>query len=253
MEWSSMQEGSSQQPKPIRQVAYRSLAPAGINKGMSAAAYGCVAAATGLGLVLGVTAAVAAGHRAAPTAPQLNAAFNAQPSTLASLSASIVAPSPTLLRTVDTQRKPASNPTLLARVSEHAVSRHGRKKHRLHKLLDWKKDSRARKGARRMPYISPTPAAPVDQPTALQLATAAAAAGPFFLGIQGDATVASYDATTGTIQTYEGETYLIAKNEADKNPIVWQDYPFDVHYRCDEVGNCTLSHAGASVTAKLTR
>lgn len=245
-----MQEVPPQRPNLKSPADYRPQVPSGLTRDLGNATYGYVAVAAGLGLVLGVTAAIAAGHRPV-TAPQISAAFNTQPSSLRSLSASIVAPAPSLLSTLDTRQRVNSSP--LERVSDQVVIRHTRKKHRLHKLLDWKKDARERKGAKRMTYVSPNPTAPADQPTALQLATAAAAAGPFFLGIQGDATVASYDSAAGTIETYEGETYLLAKSSGTSNVIAWQDYPFDVHYRCDEVGNCTLSHAGASVTAKLTR
>lgn len=250
-----MQQVPPQQPNPTSPAGYRPLLPADLTRGMGNAAYGYVAAAAGLGLALGVTVAIAAGHGRVAAAPQISASLATHTSGLSALPASFAGPAPSLLRLVDMQGKPSAAPNPLLHVSEHAVVKHGaHKKHGLRRLLDFKKSAHDHKGAKRKPYVSPNPTvAEVDQPTALQLATTAAAAGPFFLGIQGDVTIASFDSATGTIQTYEGETYLIAKNDASKNPIVFTDYPFDVHYRCDEVGNCTLSHAGASVTAKLTR
>jgi hypothetical protein len=92
-----------------------------------------------------------------------------------------------------------------------------------------------------------------DEPTAVQLADAAAASGPLVLGIQGDVTVADYNAATGTIETYEGQTYVLAQAAAEGSGVPWQNYPLNVHYRCDDAGNCTLSHGGASAIAKLTR
>jgi hypothetical protein len=125
------------------------------------------------------------------------------------------------------------------------------KKHGLHRLWNWKRGS-GKKTAHRRPYVSPTPAPEPDPPTGLELATAAAAAGPFFLGIEGDVTVANYDAGTGAIQTYEGSNFLLAK-AGEPSAIPWEDFPFNVHYRCDEGGNCTLVHHGAAASARLTR
>ncbi len=109
--------------------------------------------------------------------------------------------------------------------------------------------------ARTAPIASPTSRPPrfePEEPTGLQLATAAAATGPFFLGIEGDVTIADYDAGTGSIQTYEGNNFLLAK-ASEPSAIPWEDFPFNVHYRCDEGGNCTLAHHGATASARLTR
>jgi hypothetical protein len=247
-----MSDASQQNPQSNSAAGYRPLVPVDFSPTMRSSAYGYVAGAAGLGLVLGVSS------HGRPAAPQTAAAGSSHTSGLAMLPASYAGLAPTLLRQVEPHKKA---PAVLKTASDRHLKKHSttRKKHSLHKLLDWKKDNHGRKGAKRAEYVSPNSVArnqdqpPAENgPTALQMATAAEASGPFFLGIQGDATVANYDAATGRIQTYEGETYLLAK-AGDTNGISWGDYPFNVHYRCDELGSCTLSHGGASATAKLSR
>ena len=250
-----MQDDSRQLPDPKSTAGYRPLVPVELTRGMGTSTYGYVAAAVGLGLVIGVAVASTAGHAKVAATPQASAALSTHTSGLGMLPASYAGPAPSLLSQVDNQKKAGSGSGLFTTVSDTSSTKSAKahKRRRLHKLLDWKKSNRDHKGAKRESYVSPDPAPPADEPTALQLATAAAAAGPFFLGIQGDVTVANYDAATGTIETYEGETYLLAKNNLEGSAIPWQDYPFNVHYRCDEIGNCTLFHSGASAAAKLTR
>ena len=84
------------------------------------------------------------------------------------------------------------------------------------------------------------------------VATAAAAQGPFFVTIEGDVTIASYDVAMGTIGTREGSAFVLDKTGGQPNAIAWDDYPFNVHYRCDGNANCTLVHRGATASAKMT-
>jgi hypothetical protein len=249
-----MQEPSQQEPKPKSPAGYRPLVPADLAVSMGNAHYGYVAAAAVLGVVMGVAIALTAGH-AKSAAPGVSAALSAHTSGLSMLPAAYTGPAPSLLSPVDNQRTAGAGSAVLTTVSDKPASEPAKahKRHGLHKLLDWRKASRDRRTIKRMPYVSPNPPAAPDEPTALQLATTAAAAGPFFLDIQGDLTVANFDAASGTIETYEGETYTLASAASGGSSIPWQDYPFNVHYRCDEAGNCTLFHGGASATAKLTR
>jgi hypothetical protein len=53
--------------------------------------------------------------------------------------------------------------------------------------------------------------------------------------------------------TYEGDKYVLAKANTDVSSIQWENFPFNVHYTCNETGACTLSHAGASAIARLAR
>jgi hypothetical protein len=118
---------------------------------------------------------------------------------------------------------------------------------------------------KRAPYAPKTPheatsnvtteliSGPMNGQTALQLATAAAAAGPFVLCIEGDVTVAGYDAATSTIETFERQTYVLNSAPGASGAISWDDFPFNIHYRCDGSGNCTLYHGSAFAEAKLVR
>lgn len=72
--------------------------------------------------------------------------------------------------------------------------------------------------------------------------------------VQGDVTVASYDATAGIIETYEGETFALDKTQSASGALPWDDYVPNIHYRCDQFGNCTLNRGGQMVIkAKRTR
>jgi hypothetical protein len=105
-----------------------------------------------------------------------------------------------------------------------------------------------------MPYVPQTPpAATTEELNAQQRAAAAAAAGPFILCIEGDVTVANYDTATGTIGTFERQTYVLSSAAGESSAIPWQDFPFNVHYRCDGDGSCTLYRRGALASAKLIR
>jgi hypothetical protein len=71
--------------------------------------------------------------------------------------------------------------------------------------------------------------------------------------LEGDATVADFDSSSGMIQTDEGKTFFIAMPAGVNSAAPWQDYHRNVHYRCDQSGNCTISGAGVVVpNAKLT-
>jgi hypothetical protein len=142
----------------------------------------------------------------------------------------------------------------LSPVSKHSTSNATpvHKKRASHKRWNRAKGSGNRKAPRRRRYVSPNPPAPSDAPTALELATAPTAQGPFFVTIEGDVTVASYDVAMGTIGTREGSAFVLDKTGGQPDAIPWDDYPFNVHYRCDGNANCTLVHRGATASAKMT-
>jgi len=76
---------------------------------------------------------------------------------------------------------------------------------------------------------------------------------PVSFMIEGDVTVADYDATAGTIETHEGKTFSISAAAGNGSVAAWQDSSVNVHYRCDQGGNCTLFHGGVVVpNARLT-
>lgn len=65
--------------------------------------------------------------------------------------------------------------------------------------------------------------------------------------IEGDATVVDYDADAGTIEVRDGRTFLLAGVGSQTEAAQWQDYVGNVHYSCDQGGNCTLSRSGTIV------
>jgi hypothetical protein len=67
----------------------------------------------------------------------------------------------------------------------------------------------------------------------------------FFM--EGDATVADFDAGMGRIETDEGKTFLLEKTASESLAGSWQDYHSNVHYRCDQTGNCTIRGAGVTL------
>lgn len=89
---------------------------------------------------------------------------------------------------------------------------------------------------------------PVALPAATELARFDDAARPASFFIEGDASVADYDASLGTIETHEGKTFTVARTTNEGNALPWPDFLSSVHYRCDQSGNCTLFHAGITVS-----
>jgi len=61
---------------------------------------------------------------------------------------------------------------------------------------------------------------------------------------EGDATVADFNAAMGTIETYEGKTFMIGTTAAALATGSLQDSGLSIHYRCDQGGTCTLTQAG---------
>jgi hypothetical protein len=69
---------------------------------------------------------------------------------------------------------------------------------------------------------------------------------------EGDATVTSYDAAGDTIATDDGRTFVIGTTVSVSSATSWDDYRANVHYRCDQNGNCTLTRSGViALNAKL--
>ena len=247
-----MIELSQQKPDPRNFPGYRPLVPQVLSKRLGNSSAALVAAAVGLGLVIGVSMGLAGRHSNA-AGPRVSGALGTHASRLIPVPAVYAATTPSLLSQVDKSKKTGAVTSSLLKAIDNSTrkSTGAHKKHRLHRIWNWRRGF-GRNVAHRRPYVSPMPVAETDPPTGLQLATAAAAAGPFFMGIEGDATVANYDAGSGAIQTYEGSNFLLAK-ATEPSAIPWQDCPFNVHFRCDETGNCTLIHHGAIASARLAQ
>lgn len=67
---------------------------------------------------------------------------------------------------------------------------------------------------------------------------------PASLYTEGDLTVSDYNASTRTLQTSDGRTFVLGTTVAAGNAISWDTYRSDVHYRCDQNGSCMLMRAG---------
>jgi hypothetical protein len=248
-----MQDPPQEQPEPRNSAGYRPLVPVDLSKDIGHSAISYVAAAAGVGLLVGVGIAFTA-HHSKPAAPPRVSQALATHTSGASPVPPVYAAASSLLSQVENQKKAASGAPRSSPVSRQSTTKatKAHKKNSIHKLWNWAKGSGSRKAPRRKPYVSPNPPAPVDPPTALELATAAAAQGPFFVAIEGDVTVASYDVAMGTIGTREGSAFVLDKTGGQPDAIPWDDYPFNVHYRCDGGGNCTLIHRGAIASARMT-
>jgi hypothetical protein len=61
---------------------------------------------------------------------------------------------------------------------------------------------------------------------------------------EGDISVADYNATRDTIETEDGRTFVIGPTVSVSTATSWDDYRANVHYRCDQNGNCSLSRTG---------
>jgi hypothetical protein len=69
---------------------------------------------------------------------------------------------------------------------------------------------------------------------------------PFVFTVEGELTVSAYDALAGTIETYEGESFALHKAASASMGMHGADLSSNIHYKCNQFGNCTL-HAGQFV------
>ena len=71
---------------------------------------------------------------------------------------------------------------------------------------------------------------------------------------EGDVTVASYDASLGRIDTFEGESFALNQIARLGDIVPLDAFPGSLHYRCDQSWNCTLFRDGASIiSARRTK
>jgi hypothetical protein len=63
--------------------------------------------------------------------------------------------------------------------------------------------------------------------------------------IEGDDVIVDYDASHGVIETRAGKTFFFDRTSGDIANPRWQDFPLDVHYRCDQTSTCVLMTSGA--------
>ena len=72
--------------------------------------------------------------------------------------------------------------------------------------------------------------------------------------IEGDDAIVEFDVNRGVIETSGRKTFFLDKTSMGSASPVWQEYPVNIHFRCDQSSNCTLMHAGAgALRARLKR
>ena len=92
-----------------------------------------------------------------------------------------------------------------------------------------------------------TQPAVITQPAVMTQPAVSTNTKTFVFFSEGDATVADFDTSNGRLETYDGRTFVISNTRVAGNVQSWQDYRADVHYRCDQSGNCTLMRSGVVV------
>jgi len=251
------QDISQQSPRPGSSAVYGPHALAGLTRGSTSSGRGYTAAVAGLGLM--ILAAIAfTGCRAHPAAsPKPSPTASAHPSSPAPLPAVNAMPASSLVSQLEKQKKSAAATPLPKPVSFTTTRKSpaAKQMQSVPKALPVKQISVIHETVTRRPYVAPNPpAAPAPRvpPAALDIPTPAAAR-PFFVGIEGDLTVASYDEAGATVETYEGSNFVLDPGTGDSDGIPWQDFPFSVHYRCEESGKCILARGSAKAIARMTR
>jgi hypothetical protein len=72
--------------------------------------------------------------------------------------------------------------------------------------------------------------------------------------IEGDDAIVEFDVSRGIIETRAGKTFLFNKGSGEIVNPKWQDYPVNIHYKCDQASACTITHSGAgALRVRLSR
>jgi hypothetical protein len=84
-----------------------------------------------------------------------------------------------------------------------------------------------------------------ETPIARKKAAAAKAVQkPLGFTIEGDDAIVDFDSSRGIIETNAGKIFFIDKAGGAVSDPRWQDYPVEIHYRCDRGSECILMHSG---------
>ncbi len=211
------------------------------------------AAAAAFGLVFGVALAATSGYVLVPPSSPAQASTV---STTPVVAASVASPSAHAVSHHSQTINPAiakSSSSVLPVALKTSVNRKSSATHHRHgaRRASAKRFSFTSHRSEAFLKIPPAPSARVPAPVSMESRTVQALAVSFFM--EGDATVADFDSSSGMIQTDEGKSFLIGMPAGVSSAGPWQDYHRNVHYRCDQSGNCTISGAGVVVpNAKLT-
>ncbi len=63
--------------------------------------------------------------------------------------------------------------------------------------------------------------------------------------IEGEDEIVEFDVNRGVIETSGRKTFYMDKTSMGSASPAWQEYPVNIHFRCDQSANCTLMHSGA--------
>jgi hypothetical protein len=124
----------------------------------------------------------------------------------------------------------------------------------VHGMAGWKKHSGRHRALKRHRLHAPKRAAisAVPPATDFELKTVDLNT-PFIFMVEGELTVSAYDALTGTLQTYEGETFALRNAASANGGIHGENLSPNIHYRCDRFGSCTLIAGQFVLDAQRTR
>jgi hypothetical protein len=70
---------------------------------------------------------------------------------------------------------------------------------------------------------------------------------PAKFAIEGDDELVGYDTSKGVIQTSARKTFLVTVTSVGGNSSAWQEWPANIHYKCDLNSSCTLTRRGGAV------
>ena len=93
-----------------------------------------------------------------------------------------------------------------------------------------------------IPVIGDHPTA--ETPAARKKAVAKPAQKVLTFSIEGDDSIVDFDTSRGMIETTSGKAFFIDKAGGSISDPRWQDYPVEIHYRCDQTAECILMHRG---------
>jgi hypothetical protein len=103
----------------------------------------------------------------------------------------------------------------------------------------------------RTPQASSAQPAPTEPAISEPLSMNSGLKSPLFFS-EGDVTVVSYSAAGDTIETDDGRSFVVGATVSVSTATSWDDYRANIHYRCDQNGNCTLTRSGViALNAKL--
>jgi hypothetical protein len=258
-----MAEEAHRNPSDTTAYGYRQLPGSGSAGGIDLKTLGFGVIGVAMGIVVGTLAAdgslsamirpaalhsvQASIHAPKPPAPQAAKPAPAQAAPLKSLAAVQETAHATPKPTPELQSAAPKTPVL--KVSASGKARPA------HKLVSRKRRlGRRRVHSRHRARFHPKTKFINDMLVKLKVINPIEDAKVFTYIVEGDVTVASYDASLGRIETFEGEAFALNQIPTLGDVVPLDAYPGNLHYRCDQSWNCTLFRDGATImSAKRTK